>query len=595
VKGLSSITDRKLIRWVVAYLAGAWVVLQVVDVLAEMWAWPPAVGRVAFVVLATGLGLTVVLAWFHGERGRQRVSGTEVALLAILAIGGVGGSATVWRSTRGTTAGTAVAEPTRAPASTLAVLPFEDLSPGGGKDYLGDGIAETLISSLARIDALKVVARTSAFAFRDSRDVREIGRRLGAGSVVEGTVAQLGGRVRITASLVDASSGENLWADRFDDEVAEAELFDLQDDVARKIVDALRVRLAGRIVRGGTRSPEAQRAYYLGVQHWTARTTEDMQEATELFREAIAADSTYADAWGGLALAYNLSTPQEYAVPGIGREEALDRAEAAARHAIQLDPELPSAYSALGDASVQRGDLDQGERWFREAIRLSPGYATAHHWLADLLMLKLDGEGALTEIDIAESLDPVAPAILVERAEALMMLGRYDEAGAQIDKAITLLPDAELVRTFAAYFFVRLGRWDRAAAQLRRLAEIGGMAEAGAQLEEALSDPQVRPAVLREFADAGRGPDEGGSSTSRWGLRGPNGSLADELMRRPEMRFLVELELHGMDAALDLLETMATGPRAAELYPPIVPALIGPDALRTSRAQEVIELVVHRR
>ncbi|MCG6956009.1 MAG: tetratricopeptide repeat protein [Gemmatimonadetes bacterium] len=597
MKGRSPIADRKLIQWVAAYVAVAWAVLQGADLLGGMWSWSAGVGRVAFALLAAGLGIAIVLAWFHGERGRQRVSATEGALLAIFVIAGVGGAAAAWHSRPELPEGSSVGAPSGMPASTLAVLPFQDLSPEGGRGYLGDGIAETLISSLARLGALKVVARTSAFAFRDSGDVREIGRRLGAGSIVEGTVAQLGSRVRITASLVDTNSGENLWAARFDDEVDEADLFELQDEVARKIVDALRIHLAdgGRIVHGGTRSPEAQRAYYLGVHHWTLRTTEDMQKATDLFREAIAADSSYAEAWGGLALSYNLSTPQEYAVPGISRAEALDRAEAAARHALTLDPDLPSAYTALGDASVQRGNLDQGEHWFREAIRVGPGYATAHHWLADLLMLKLDGEGALAQIDLAESLDPVAPAILVERGEALMMLGRHADAFAQMDKAIALLPDAELVRTFAAYFFMKLRAWDDVAEQLRRLSELGGSSQEGARLADALTDPERRPTLLRELVAAGAVQDSGDSFTSRWGLRGGGSSVAEQLMRRPEMRFLVTLEVKGMDAALDLLESLATGPEAAELYPPIFPALIGPEALRTERAQEVMRLVAQRR
>jgi len=592
---LSSIRERKLIQWVAAYVAVAWAILQGVDMLAGTWGWPSSVERIVFVVLATGLGIAVVLAWFHGERGHQRASAVEVTLLAVLALAGAAGTAVVWRSQPDSLDAGSTGDAARSPASTLAVLPFQDLSPGGGREYLGDGIAETLISSLARLDALKVVARTSAFAFRDSGDVRQIGRRLGAGSIVEGTVAQLGRRVRVTASLVDANTGESLWTQRFDDEAEEADLFDLEDAVAREIVSALRVRLTNpdRIVRSGTRSPEAQRAYYLGVTHWTLRTTQDMQQATELFKEAIAADSSYAEAWGGLALAYTLSTPQEYAVPGIGRMEALDSAEAAARHAIRLDPELPSAYAALGDASVQRGNLDQGEHWFREAIRVSPGYATAHHWLADLLMLKLDGEGALSEIEIAETLDPIAPAILVERAEALMMLGRHDEVVAQLDKSLALLPDAELVRTFAAYFFMRLGAWDRVAEQIRRLGALDGADEDGSRISDALADSRLRPALLDELMAIRPGPDDESPPTSRWGLQGPG--AASQLMRRPEMRFLVTLEVRGMDAALDLLESLATGPQAAELYPPIFPALIGPEALRTERAQEVMRLVAQRR
>lgn len=594
--GLSSIRERKLIQWVAAYVAVAWAILQGVDMLAGTWGWPPIVARLAFVVLVTGFGFAVVLAFFHGERGRQRVSGMEVALLFVVALAGVTGGSAVWSARTEASDPAFPAAPGPLPVTTLAVLPFQDQSPNGGTGYLGDGIAETLISSLARIDALTVVARTSAFAFRDSGDVRAIGRRLGAGSIVEGTVTQVGARVRITASLIDTDNGANVWADRFDKETDEADLFDLQDDVARQIVEALRVHLTdgGRIVRGGTRSPDAQRAYYLGVHHWTNRTTEDMQKATELFREAIAADSAYAEAWGGLALAYTLSTPQEYSIPGITREAALDSAEATARHALELDSELPSAYTALGDASTQRGHLDQGERWFREAIRVSPGYATAHHWLADLLMIKVDGEGALAEIDLAESLDPVAPAILVERAEALMMLGRNEEVVAQMDKALDLLPESELVRTFATLFFTRMGKWDRVAEQVRRLGESAGAAEEGTDLADALGDPERRPAMLRELARLGVERAATGAPAGRWGVSSGEGSVAGQLMRRPEMRFLVTLELQGMDAALDLLASEAKGPRAMELYPPALPALIGPDHVHSEHAQEVLRLVSRR-
>lgn len=597
---LSSLRDRKLFQWALGYAAGAWVLLQVVDVLAGLWGWPPVVGRLVFVALAAGFGLTLVLSWFHGEKGRQRVSPLEAALLAILVLAGGVGVVAVARSSdmggEGLPSGGGPASAAGPAATTLAVLPFRDLSPGGGRGYLGDGIAETLISSLARLETLTVVARTSAFRFRDGDDVREIGRILGAGSVVEGTVTQVGGRVRVTASLVDAISGENLWADRFDDEVAEEDIFDLQDDVARRIVEALQVRLSGeaRIVRGGSRSPEAQRAFFLGMHHWTLRTTEDVATATRLFNEAIAADSSFAEAWGGLALSYVLSTPQEYGVPGIGRFEALDRAEMAARRAIELDPDLPAAYTALGDAAVQRGDLDASERWYREAIARSGGYATAHHWLADLLMIRLDGEGALAELDIAETLDPVAPAILVERAEALMMLGRYEEAVAQMDKALALHPNAELIRSFDLYFSMKRGEWDRVAEQLRALGRIGGIEGQGDALASALADPEQRPGALRDLAAVMTEGVDPGELEARWGLRPGMGGLSVQLMANPEMRFLVVRELEGLEPALDLLAAMATGPDAAQIYPPVLPALIGPEHLDSRRVREVMQLMVSR-
>lgn len=578
---LDALRRRKLVPWIAGYAAVAWVVLQLLDVLADLWSWPPVLGRVVFVVLAAGLAATAVLAWFHGERGVQPPTTVELGLLGLVVVAGSLAVGTVVR----TEAGRGSPDPewgaTRAPSTALAVLPFTDNSPGGGHGYLGDGIAETLINGLSRLEDLRVVARTSAFGARELGDVREIGRLLGVGSVVEGTITRVGTRVRITANLIDARTGESLWADRFDDEVTEADLFDLQDEVARRIVDALRVELVGdaRIVDRGSRSPEAQRAFYLGLHHWTARTTEDVVLATRYFQDAIAADSTWAEAWGGLALAYVLSTPSEYDVPGITRDEALARAQDAARRAIDLDPDVASAYAAMGDALTQGGERDEGERWLREAIARNPGYATARHWLGDLLMTKLEGGAALAVLDRAEVLDPTAPAILVERGSALMMLGRHDEAREQLNKAVGLHPDGRVVRTFVLYFALTMGDWALSAEQVEALGQILGDPEAGAGLRDALLDPDRRAGLLRRWADGigtGAGPVESG------------------LMGRFEVRFIALRHVDGDEAALDFFEAILSGPDAETVYPPVMPALMGPELVATERAHRVMEITARR-
>ena len=195
------IRERKLVQWVVAYAAAAWLTLEVADTLVDMWGWPRVVGQVVFVALVVGLVATAVLAWYHGEQGRQRFSGTELLLLAAVLIGGAFVLSIVVR--RGSSDATVAAagaasdvlpsfEDAASPADlhSLVVLPFADLSPSGDREYLGDGIAETLINSLARIEDLRVVARTSAFRYKGGgHDVREIGRELGVGAVLEGSVA----------------------------------------------------------------------------------------------------------------------------------------------------------------------------------------------------------------------------------------------------------------------------------------------------------------------------------------------------------------------------------------------------------------------
>jgi TolB-like protein/Tfp pilus assembly protein PilF len=582
------IRQRKLVQWVVAYGAGAWMVFEAVGALSETWLWPPVVGQIAFLVLVSGLGAVIVLSWFHGEKGRQRVSGVEGVMLTLVAVAGAGSISVVVSDSKSSPAAEAAPSPTGATHSerSILVLPFSDLSPEGGRAYLGDGIAETLINGLGRIEELRVVARTSAFAFRDSGlDVREIARRVEAGTVLEGSVTQIGDRIRITANLFEASSGLDLWSQRFDRETDAAELFDLQDEVAQAILDALAVELdtRGRVVRDGTANQDAQRAYFLGQHHWTARTTEDMILAARYFHEAIAADSAYADAWSGLALSYALHTPSEYAVPGFSLRRGTELSLDAARRALEIDPEQEAAYTALGDAMMQRGRLDEAEGYFRRAIELNPGYATAHHWLGDLLMLSLRGEEALPEMEIAESLSPVAPAILVEKAAALMMLGRTDEALAQMDMAAEILPDAMLVQQFAVFFGAAAGDWDRAGQSLRRFGELAGTPpRLAAVMASALQDPERRSQMLHAWRD---GPAD---------LLPPEISESVRVMSRPEIRFIAARHLGGDGAALDILEEMARGPGRDAIYGPVLPALMGPELSGTTRARDLLRLAYSR-
>lgn len=586
---------RNLPGWVLGYLAAAWLALEVVDTLGGMWAWPSAVGRVAFVLLAAGLPATAVLAWYHGEAGAQRISATEALLLAAFAVAGVGGAMVVLQARAGDSTVGAVPPGVRSPVSatgtgvesSLVVLPFTDLSPGRDRAYLGDGIAETLINSLARVHGLRVVARTSAFQFRgEGLDVREIARRLGVATVLEGSVAQVDDRIRITANLTEASSGLALWADRFDREVSSSDLFSLQDEVARRIVDALQVELAPArpIVSGGSTDPAAQRAYFMGLHHWTLRTTEDMAAAARWFHEAIAADSTYADAWAGLALAYVLHTSSEYDVPGITAEEALDRTEAAALRALELDSTLAAAHTALGDADRQRGRPAAAEARFRRAIELNPGYATAHHWLADLFMERLEGESALEEISIAESLDPVAPAIMAEKAEALMMVQQYDAATAQMDRAVQLHPTSPVLRSWGFGFAALLDQWDRAARNMGALLGQQGYDDRAVErVQMALRTPDQRMSLLRSLAD--------GSVATDWDLPG-----ADRLdaLTGPGMRFVAMRKVFGDSAAIGYMEEVVRGPSAGAVYVPVMPALMGPELASSDRGRRLMERLTRR-
>ena len=218
---MSKWSERKLAQWGLAYLAGAWVCLQVLQYLADSFAWPPQVQRVAAVLAVVGLVVVLVLAWFHGEHGRQRVSATEAVLLALVLLAG-GALAWVFRGETGEPALKEGGQPVVLPVeqNSIAVLPFTESTNSQEDDYFGDGIAEEILDALAKTPGLRVAARASSFSFKGGNaSVEEIGRKLHVAHVLDGSVRRDGNLVRITVQLVDAANGYQLWSEKFDREL----------------------------------------------------------------------------------------------------------------------------------------------------------------------------------------------------------------------------------------------------------------------------------------------------------------------------------------------------------------------------------------
>jgi eukaryotic-like serine/threonine-protein kinase len=350
-------------------------------------------------------------------------------------------------------------------APSVAVLPFVDLS-GGTSEYLGDGMAETLINALSSVEGLRVAARTSAFTFKGkNEDVRAIGEALGVGAVLEGSVQRAGSRLRITAQLVNTRDGFHLWSQSFDRDASD--IFALQDEVARAVVAALEVRLVGAdtapVVNLGTTSVAAYQAYLQGLFFWNKRTTADIERSAEYYRQAVDIDPEFAAAWAGLASAYVLFVPSEYEVRSIPFGEALARAEAAARRALALDPGQAAAHTALALAYEKRGMMEEAGVSYRQAIEADPRYPTARQWYASYLaMLGRTAEG-VEQIQAAARLDPLSLVILVEVGELLQAAGREAEATAAYEHVMGLYPGAYLVNYFAGVHFLQRGEYTRAA------------------------------------------------------------------------------------------------------------------------------------
>jgi serine/threonine-protein kinase len=381
---------------------------------------------------------------------------------------------------------------------SIAVLPFVDMSAARDQEYFTDGITEELLNSLAQIEGLHVAARTSSFAFKGkNEDVADIGQRLRVQAVLEGSVRREGDHLRVTAQLVDTRTGYHLWSDNYDRE--SGEVFALQDELARAIVDELKLQFAPtELAARGTRNERAHDLYLLGLSRWHRRTAASLTEALDFFQQAVQEDSLYARAWAGLAQTYVLLP----ALADFPFDEALEKGTVAAAQAIELDATLAEAHGALGQiAQTFEWDLAGAERAYRRAVRFDSAYATGHQWYAEALMMLGRIEEAEAEIAQALERDPLAPAALAVQGYLLLVTGRTDAAIAAYTDALRLHPDFTLGRLNLVFALIHAGRRDDAAAHIDRLG-LPAELTADARIVALASAPGEAAGALRRMDDA---------------------------------------------------------------------------------------------
>ncbi len=361
--------QRKLVQWTLAYVAAAFALLQGIDIVAQRFGWPEQTMRFVIIALSVGLFVTLVLAWYHGERGAQRVTGTELLILALLlAIGG----GLLWRFVsiaRGPTeqsgAARASAESkSEINAKSVAVLAFANLSDDKGSEYFSDGISEELLTVLQKIPGLHVAARTSAFSFKGKNaTAQEIGEKLGVAHLVEGSVRKAGDVVRIAARLTQANTGEEQWSENYTRNLKD--VFAVQTEIAQTIVEQLRGQLTGGAAnpttkaeiqaevraaeKGGTKNVEAHEAYLQGRFFANRHSEKETDQARAAYERAVELDPKFALAWAGLAQTHVWDC--NYATEGgqKGFNAHLAAAREAVERALALEPDLPEALFAAGD------------------------------------------------------------------------------------------------------------------------------------------------------------------------------------------------------------------------------------------------------
>jgi eukaryotic-like serine/threonine-protein kinase len=396
----------------------------------------------------------------------------------------------------------------REPAASIAVLPFADLSPERDQEFFCDGIAEELINALARVEEMRVVSRTSAFQFKGkSDDLATVGQRLRVGAVLTGGVRKAGRRLRITVELVDVASGYSLWADRFDRELED--VFAVQDEIARTVVDTLRVKLTGGreapLVKPHTEDLEAYTLYLKGRHHWNKRTEEELHRSVACFREAIDRDPGYSRAYAGLADAY--ATIGVYGA--LPPEGVMLAAKAAATRALELDDSLAEAYASLGCVqAVYDWSWQAAEDSFRRALVLDPNYATAHQWYAMNCLVPVGRFGeARKELGRARELDPLSLAINASLGVTAYFARRYDEADEAFARTLELDAGFAFAHFFHGQVLTAMGRGDEAIAALETARQLtGGSAETVAALGCAharAGDARAARQLLAELETAG--------------------------------------------------------------------------------------------
>ena len=323
---------------------------------------------------------------------------------------------------------------------SLAVLPFVNVGGDPNVEYLSDGITEGIINNLAQLPNLGVASRSSVFRYKDKQgDPQQIAQQLNVGSILTGRLVLRGNTVSISTELVDAKTNRQIWGEQYDRKLDD--LLSVQSDITAEISDKLRLRVTGeektRLVKRQTQDSESYQLYLRGRYQWNKRTLDGMQQAIDLFQQAIAKDSHYALAYAGLADAYILLA--DYNV--LPAREVMPRARDAAAQALQIDDSLAEAHTSLGWVKLAHDwAWPDAEREFKRALQLNPNYALAHQMYGEYLTVTGKPDEAALEMQRALELEPVSLPMNRAVGSAAYYAGRYDQAIEQARKTLLLDP-----------------------------------------------------------------------------------------------------------------------------------------------------------
>jgi TolB-like protein/DNA-binding winged helix-turn-helix (wHTH) protein/Tfp pilus assembly protein PilF len=359
--------------------------------------------------------------------------------------------------------------------TVLAVLPFDNLSRDPDQEFFSEGLTEEMIAQVGKLnrDRLKVVARSSVAKYKGSTlTAREIGNELNADYLVQGSIRRSSGRIRITVQLIKARDQIDVWTESYDRELKD--VLAVQDSVVRSIASEIHIALTEeqeeRLATPRQISPEAYEAYLKGRYYWNKRTGESMQKAEQYFEQAIDRDPSYAAAYSGLADCNSGLTWHGFKSPA----EALPKAYAAARKALEINPESAEAHASLGLAMTHRWDWTGAEAEFRRALQLDPQYANAHHWYGDYLSIRGRHGEALAEAKHALELDPLNLMISTWLGLRYYMARDYSHAIDQNRNSVELDPNFAAAHLLLGEDYRGAGLHSEAVNELKKAASLSG-------------------------------------------------------------------------------------------------------------------------
>jgi len=470
----------------VAYVVAGWALSQGIAQVFPVFDVPNWVVRLLVLLIIVGLPVALVLAWMF-EITPQGIKRTETAdampgatqrkkhaWIYVVVIGGLLsiGLFFLGRYTAQTPRQSEEASGV-IPEKSIAVLPFDNLSGDPDNAYFTEGVQDEILTRLAKVADLKVIARTSTQKFKSTpENLPEIAKQLGVRNILEGSVQKANDQVRVNVQLINALTYAHLWADTYDRR--STDIFAVESEIAKNVADALQAKLTGSekssIAKAPTADAEAYELYLKGRFFWNKRSGADLRKAIEYFNQAIAKDPNYALAYAGLADSYLL-------LPNYGSasmQESVPPARAALKKALELDDSLAEAHASSGLLDTFECRLERAITDFERAIQLKPNYATAHHWLmfGRLSLGHLDQ--AIEEGKRALKLDPLSPIINADFAWTYFCARRFDKAERQACKTLEIDPQFFLAHYYLGQVLQFKGHLSEAIAEFQKAVDLNG-------------------------------------------------------------------------------------------------------------------------